>query len=146
MNGVDGIRMTPSRRAILDVLRASCGHPTADEILNLIRDRLPRTSLATVYRNLELLAQSGAIRVIEDGRSQRHYDAVLTPHYHVRCGSCGSIVDAPIGRRDELERAAAEASGYEVTGHTLTFTGTCTECAAARNAACGKGDHDGAQG
>lgn len=146
MNGTGGIRMTPSRRAILDALRANCGHPTAEEILSLIRDRLPRTSLATVYRNLELLAQSGAIRVIEDGRSQRHYDAVLEPHYHVRCGSCGRVVDASIGALDELEREAAEASGYEVTGHTLTFTGTCTECAAARDAACGKGEHDGAQG
>jgi len=146
MNATGGLRMTPSRRAILDALRATCDHPTAEEICGRVRERLPRTSLATVYRNLEQLAQSGAIRVIEDGRSQRHYDAVLEPHYHVRCCECGRLVDASIEAQDALERAAAEASGYEVTGHSLTFTGTCTKCAGARDAACGKGVHDGSQG
>ena len=146
MNAVGGLRMTPSRRAILDALRAICDHPTAEEICSRVRERLPRTSLATVYRNLEQLAQSGAIRVIEDGRSQRHYDAVLSPHYHVRCAECGRLVDAPIDAQDALEREAAEASGYEITGHQLTFTGTCTECAGVRDAACGKGAHDGSQG
>jgi len=138
--------MTPSRRAILDALRATCDHPTAEKICGRVRERLPRTSLATVYRNLEQLAQSGAIRVIEDGRSQRHYDAALEPHYHVRCSECGRLVDAPIEAQDALERAAAEASGYEVTSHQLTFTGTCTECAGARDGACRKGVHDGSQG
>jgi len=146
MNAVGGLRMTPSRKAILCVLETTCGHPTAEEICSGVRERLPRTSLATVYRNLEQLAQSGAIRVIEDGRSQRHYDGVLAPHYHVRCCKCGRLVDAPIEVQDTLERAAAEASGYEVTGHQLTFTGTCTECAGERDAACGKGAHDGSQG
>ncbi len=146
MNVVGGLRMTPSRRAILSVLEVSCDHPTAEDICRLVRERLPRTSLATVYRNLEQLAQGGAIRVIEDGRNQRHYDAVLTPHYHVRCSKCGQVVDAPIDAQDALEREAAEASGYEITGHQLSFTGTCTECAGARDAACGKGVHDGSQG
>jgi len=146
MNEAGGLRMTPSRRAILDVLRSTCGHPTADEICNLVRERLPRTSLATVYRNLELLAQSGAIRVIEDGRSQRHYDGILAPHYHVRCGCCGRIVDAPIEMQDALERVAAEASGYEITGHRLTFTGRCSKCAAEQDSASGKGVHDESQG
>lgn len=140
------VRMTRSRRAILDVLGATCDHPTAEEICSLVRERLPRTSLATIYRNLELLAQGNAIRVIEDGRSQRHYDAHLTQHYHVRCGACGRIVDASIETLGALEREAARASGYEITGHSLTFTGRCTECAAAREAACGKGEYDGSQG
>jgi len=146
MNVVGGLRMTPSRRAILSVIEASCEHPTADEIFGLVRERLPRTSLATVYRNLEQLAQSGVIRIIEDGRNQRHYDAVLTPHYHVRCSTCGRVVDAPINVQDGLEREAARASGYQITGHHLSFTGTCNECAGARGAACGKGVHDGSQG
>ncbi len=140
------LRMTPSRRAILDVLRESCEHPTAEDICSLVRERLPRTSLATVYRNLEYLAQRDAVRVVEDGRSQRRYDAVLQPHSHARCAVCGSVVDVPLPGLAELERDAAEASGYEITGHNLTFSGTCPACAAACRAARGKGERDGSEG
>ena len=109
MKAVGTLRMTPSRRAILESLEAVREHPTAEEIWSLVRERLPRTSLATIYRNLERLAQSGAIRVIEDGRNQRHYDAVAAPHYHVQCDEVRGR--ARRGRRERGVRWASRAVG-----------------------------------
>jgi len=122
------LRMTRHRRCILDCLRRSEEHPTADQVHRLLRRRLPRTSLATVYRNLELLCERGLIRRMDGPDGRRHYDGDLEHHYHVVCERCGRVGDLhvePIAVRDPRPR---EAEGFEITGHRLEFTGICPQC------------------
>ena len=129
-----GLRMTPQRRVILDELRRPGAHPAARELFERVRRRLPRVSLGTVYRNLELFSQRGLIRTVALGASERRYDGDMNSHYHVRCVGCGRIENAPVDRLEGLEKAPAEASGYEVIGHRLEFDGVCPECKRARRA------------
>lgn len=126
-------RATRQRQIILDEVRRAMDHPTADEIYARVRDRLPRVSLGTVYRNLDLLASSGEIVRLTPGRSQMRFDGNLTDHYHMTCVHCGRIEDIPLPPSDNpielLEKMASYLTKYGVFGHQLEFVGVCPECA-----------------
>ncbi len=122
------IRMTPQRTTILEVVRQTHGHPTADEVYERVRRVLPRVSLGTVYRNLEILAQEGMIQKIESGASQKRYDGNPSAHHHLRCLRCGRLEDAPLQRPLNAMEALAETQGYEVFGFLLEFVGICPAC------------------
>ncbi len=124
--------MTPQRRVILDELGRLHEHPTVRELFGRVRRRLPRISLGTVYRNLELFSQRGLVRTVELGTSERRYDGETHNHYHVRCIRCGRIENAPVERLGGLEERLAKASGYEIVGHRLEFEGICPACQSAR--------------
>jgi Fur family ferric uptake transcriptional regulator len=124
------IRITESRRAILAALEASDSHPTADELYELVRLRLPRISLGTVYRNLDLLAREGLITVLTDAGAQRRYDAHGKQHHHVRCDVCGRVDDVVLDDPEEIGSMLKNARGYEVRGYNLCFHGICGSCSA----------------
>jgi Fur family ferric uptake transcriptional regulator len=121
-------RSTPQRRVIHEELCAVASHPTAAELYDLVRRRLPRVSLGTVYRNLEVLHQDGLIRKLEFAGAETRFDGTLAPHDHVRCTACGHIEDVyeavPGGRPAQ----PLELVGYRVTGHRLEYFGLCPDC------------------
>ncbi len=127
MQAVHELRMTRQRRIILEELRKVDTHPTADQLYLSVRDRLPRISLATVYRNLELLVREGLIQRLEFGGSQKRFDSNPEEHHHLRCLSCGEVRDSS-ARIPALQRAAHQSGGYEITGYHLEFTGFCARC------------------
>lgn len=120
--------MTPQRRLILEVLGAVDTHPTADEVYQMVRRRLPRISLGTVYRNLQTLADCGKIQTLALSGTQRRFDAKLETHYHVRCVECGRVADVALEGFESLEEAARRASDFEIAGHRLEFLGVCPGC------------------
>ena len=120
--------MTRQRRTIIEALKQSRAHPTADEIHEQVRRRLPRISLGTVYRNLDLLSEHGIIQKLEFGGSQRRFDGMAENHYHIRCIECGRLEDAPLEPLPELDKNMEEACGYEIAGHRLEFIGVCPRC------------------
>jgi Fe2+ or Zn2+ uptake regulation protein len=119
--------MTARREAILRELKNSNAHPTAEELFETIRTRIPNISLGTIYRNLEILAKAGYINVLEGG-AQRRYDAIDTPHYHIRCIHCGRMKDVPVKMNRTLEEGIREKVDYSVLGHRLEFFGICPKC------------------
>lgn len=122
------IRQTPQRRIILEELSSLTSHPTATEIYDLVRKRLPRIGLGTVYRNLEIMAQCGMIVKLDLGGTQKRFDAITAPHYHIRCTSCGRIEDIELEPQSSLENKAAQATEYRITGHNIEFEGICRHC------------------
>jgi Fur family ferric uptake transcriptional regulator len=122
------LRMTKQREAILQALRSLETHPTAQDVHDQVRLRVPHVSLGTVYRNLEILSAHGLIGKLELACHQRRYDGQLGMHYHVCCIRCGRVDDAPISPVAHLEGAVARVSGYEVLGHRLEFNGICPRC------------------
>ncbi len=120
-------RMTLQRRVILEELRKVTSHPTADEIYTMVRKRLPRISLGTVYRNLEVLAEQGEVLKLESSGTQMRFDGNFEDHLHVRCISCGRLGDV-IGARPELALAEYAAPGFRLTKARLVFEGICENC------------------
>ena len=120
--------MTRQRKVILEELRSVCTHPSADEIYELVRKRLPRISLGTVYRNLEILSESGEIQTLELGSAQKRFDGVAENHYHIRCIQCDRIVDAPPELEVKINHELKSATAYKIIGHKLEFIGICPDC------------------
>ncbi len=120
--------MTRQRQVILEELGKVRSHPTADEVYDMVRRRLPRVSLGTVYRNLEMLSELGMIRKLELGGSRRRFDGNVRDHYHVRCISCGRLEDAPVKSVAPVEDALRRVTDYEIIGHRLEFIGLCPQC------------------
>ncbi|MCI5226738.1 MAG: transcriptional repressor, partial [Candidatus Electrothrix sp. AX2] len=87
------IRLTTQRQILLEELSKVSSHPTACELYEIVRKRLPRIGLGTVYRNLELMVHAGMIRKLELGGKQKRFDARTDLHYHVRCSFCGKMAD-----------------------------------------------------
>ncbi len=121
-------RNTRQRRVIVEELRKLRSHPTAADLYEIVRQRLPKISLGTVYRNLDLLAKQGLIRKLEIGGSEKRYDGTAEQHYHVRCVICQRIDDLHELPSDFAEDDFANLNGYEIIGHHLEFVGICPEC------------------
>ncbi|MBG0775417.1 MAG: transcriptional repressor [Desulfovibrionaceae bacterium] len=121
-------RMTIQRRVILEELRKVTSHPTADEVYEMVRRRLPRVSLGTVYRNLDLLAESGEILKLERAGAQMRFDGNAEDHYHVRCVRCGRVAD--VHAKVQPPRILdCNVDGFTITGSSLEFFGVCDYCA-----------------
>jgi Fur family ferric uptake transcriptional regulator len=120
-------RMTRQRRIILEELRKLKSHPTADELYDAVRERLPRISLGTVYRNLDVLQENGEVLKLESAGSQKRFDGDTHPHYHVRCVHCGRVGDVE-NEVAELDVTGFSAPGFTITGGTVEFYGICDLC------------------
>jgi Fe2+ or Zn2+ uptake regulation protein len=126
-----GLRLTTPRRIILDVVRATDTHPTAAFVYARVRRRLPRVSLATVYRNLRRLAVEGFLQERPESAGLR-FDGNTAAHDHFTCVECGRIYDVPRGGRaasgGAAPRRAAARLGFQVVGHRVEFYGRCGAC------------------
>jgi Fur family ferric uptake transcriptional regulator len=120
--------MTRQRQVILEELRQVNTHPSADEIYEMVRKRLPRISLGTVYRNLEILSESGEIQKVELGSCLKRFDGFAHPHYHIRCVRCDRLVDAPAPYDLDLDGRLQPETDFNILGHKLEFFGICPDC------------------
>ncbi|MGE4296610.1 MAG: transcriptional repressor [Desulfovibrionaceae bacterium] len=127
MEKIPKSRMTVQRRVILEELRKVTSHPTADEIYSMVRSRLPKISLGTVYRNLDLLAENGEILKLERVGAQMRFDGNTMAHYHVRCLSCGRVGDLDV-RFDLPNFRDCKVDGFAITGVSVEFVGLCRSC------------------
>ncbi len=127
--------MTNQRKVILEELRKSTEHLSADELYILVREKLPNISISTVYRNLEALSECGLVGKLELGKTQKRFDANVEPHFHIRCVNCGRLDDVPFAVISKIEKAIQEVevavsklTGYEMKGYQLEFLGICPKC------------------
>ncbi|MCL2458128.1 MAG: transcriptional repressor [Desulfobulbus sp.] len=125
---ISTFRLTTQRQIILEELSKVTTHPTASELYDMVRKRLPRIGLGTVYRNLELMAEHGMIHKIEVGGTQKRFDAITDSHYHIRCSTCGKVDDINVPVTNELVAQATDSSSYHILGHQVEFTGICGNC------------------
>lgn len=122
----DSLRMTRQRKIIVEELCKVTSHPTAYELCQMVRKQLPRISLGTVYRNLEILSRRGEITKIE-GEEMR-FDGNIDRHYHLRCQQCGCIEDVHMEIIQGVDQLAEAITGGRIYGHQLEFAGLCKQC------------------
>lgn len=123
------IRNTKQRSIILEELRKVKSHPTADELYMMVRKRIPKISLGTVYRNLENLAESGIILKLEYSEGQKRFDGNTIPHTHFRCIECNCVEDIPFEVDiPELNKRTSWLKSHEINGARLEYFGLCPNC------------------
>jgi len=121
-------RNTRQRQAILEELREMRSHPTAGELYRSVRQRLPRISLGTVYRNLDILAETGQVVKLASADQEARYDGNPAPHAHLQCEACGRIEDVELVVPALAELARSEIHGYRISTYSLLFAGMCPAC------------------
>ncbi len=121
-------RYSKKREAILEAVRSTHLHPTAEWVYQQLKPVHPELSLGTVYRNLNLFRAQGIIRCVGVVNGQERFDAETRPHSHFICDRCGAILDLEVGVDEKLEAEVGEAYGLRVDRHELVFHGSCGKC------------------
>lgn len=120
--------LTPQRQAVLHEIREREDHPTAGEVFEGARKRLPSISFATVYNSLRFLKQAGLIHEIRFGDGASRYDRETERHDHAICTCCGKLVDFDLPQYGDLLRVAARKSRFKPESVHLTLRGVCPDC------------------
>ncbi|MGD9123909.1 MAG: Fur family transcriptional regulator [Desulfarculaceae bacterium] len=126
-----GHRVTPQRLVVLKILAESRNHPSVEQVYEQVRVDFPTTSLATIYKTMNLLKELGEVLELGFASWGSRYDGNRPyPHPHVVCTKCGAIVDPEFAPLDDMSREMARMSGYRITHHRLDFFGLCPRCQA----------------
>lgn len=117
------------REAILNCLRSTDVHPSADWVYTKVKPEYPDISLATVYRNLSMFKQQGIIASLGTVNGIERFDGNTDPHVHFICTGCDRVLDLSVMEVPaSLSSTAAECSGGTVNSCQLTFHGRCAAC------------------
>ena len=116
------------REKILDVLTNNAVHPTAEVLLEFLKDENSKVGFTTLYRNLNQLAQAGIIKKIDGLEASAHFDHNTYEHYHLICEKCKKVFDIPSDVAPELVKNTQSATGFDVISHDIVFHGICSEC------------------
>lgn len=117
------------RNAILSCLQSTHSHPSAEMVLEMLREDHPDISLATVYRNLTRFKNQGLIASLGTVDGVERFDANVAPHVHFICSGCRSVLDLPgVEPPTSLTEAVQSGYGCQVSGCQLSFSGLCRDC------------------
>ena len=124
-----GLRTTPQRIAICELLIGSHNHPTAHEIYTSLKQKYPSLSLATVYNTLDVLAGMGMINALGSvGDGKVHFDANISPHINLACLHCHKIIDTTSDLVMEMDQEIKQRSNYDLQGSKIMYFGYCPSC------------------
>lgn len=122
------MKYSKQRELILKTLQQNMIHPTVDHIYELVKKELPNISLATVYRNLNSLAETGVIRRIQGLDNAVRFDHNMCNHYHFICTKCNKVYDVPQDIAPDLSDKLSAETGLTAKTYDITFKGVCHEC------------------
>ncbi len=133
------LRLTKPREVVVQVLRHTTQHLSAEEVCSQVHEIHPNVGLTTIYRTLDVLEQMGMVvrQNFGDGRSR--YELLENPkksehHHHLVCTVCCRVIeyddfmDQEVAFLRKVERALSRRHGFEITGHEIQFHGLCGEC------------------
>ncbi len=123
--GATGLRLTPQRQQVYDVLLQKRDHPTAEEVFIRAKKAMPEISHATVYNCLDALVKSGLARQVTVERGAARFCPNMTEHGHFHCSVCGTIYD--VGLPHDLP-CVAVPRGFTTLRHDVTIHGVCADC------------------
>ena len=112
------------RNAVYEMKR----HVTADEAYEFIKESYPTIGKGTVYRNLDILVEEGALRKVEVSEGPNRFDFTLKNHYHVKCVKCGEVSDVDMDEIPDLMKKIHDTHGIEFLDYDISFKGICSKC------------------
>ena len=112
------------RNAVYEMKR----HVTANEVYEFIKESYPTIGKVTVYRNLDILVEEGALRKVEVSEGPNRFDFTLKNHYHVKCVKCGEVSDVDMDEIPDLMKKIHDTHGIEFLDYDISFKGICSKC------------------
>ena len=123
-----GLNVTYQRLAVFKSLTSNPSHPTAEDIYNQVKTEHPTISLATVYKNLEVLVQNNIISKVTPLHDSARFDAETGLHHHAVCTKCRNIIDIPDDDFDSFSIPTQISSKFEIKNYKIQFEGICNSC------------------
>jgi Fe2+ or Zn2+ uptake regulation protein len=125
-----GLRASAARRLVLETLFATDAPLTAEQIAAGVTGRVPRSDLASVYRNLETLEEVGLVRHVHLGHSPGLYALSGPPREYLVCESCDTVRAVEAVELDEVRERIRDSFGFEARFSHFPIVGLCPRCAA----------------
>jgi Fur family ferric uptake transcriptional regulator len=122
------LRLTRQRKVIYEELARVDSHPRAEEIYEMVQDRIPHISFGTVYRNLKALKELGLVSEDKFGHNYSHFDANTSPHHHFTCLKCHRVYDVEDHRELDLVKVQFPDAGFKIHYSRVELYGTCPRC------------------
>lgn len=116
------------RDIILETLKENVVHPTAEYLYGILKEKETGISLATLYRNLNQLADKGIIKKIDGLETSSHFDHNTHEHYHFICDKCKRVFDIPVKIAPDVAAKTEQETGFQVKGYDIAIHGICNEC------------------
>lgn len=123
-----GLKVTPQRIAVYNMLMSTHEHPNAEMIYKTLEPTNPTMSLATVYKTLDFFKQLGLVQELNVGEPSSRYDAVVQCHPHTVCKVCGRVDDLHLEALTEVTKKLVPDLDFDVEMEQLILYGTCGEC------------------
>lgn len=128
-----GYKLTPQRRAIVDIIiRKEGNHLTTEELYDSVKKECPEIGLATVYRTVQLLDELGIICKLnlDDGCSRYElvHEAENHQHHHLICTNCGKVTEVEGDLLEQLEQRIQSKYNFQIKNHSVKFYGLCSDC------------------
>jgi Fur family ferric uptake transcriptional regulator len=126
----NNLKVTRQRRAVLEAFLHSEDHVSAEELYKMVTQKEPRIGLATVYRTLSLLTQSGLASELDFGDGQKRYEHkyMHSHHDHMICSECGKIIEFNHPLIEKFQEEIAKRHNFNITSHKLDLYGVCQDC------------------
>ena len=134
-----GLRVTRTRRALLEQLATTPTHLTADELTERVCAAAGRVHQATIYRSLDALEDAGLVEHVHLGHGRAVYHLVDDLHHHLVCESCGAVAQAPDGLLAGVARSLSETHGFEMRPYHFAVMGRCRNCLSAASPTAASG-------
>lgn len=130
-----GLRRTPEREKIIEVIFSDPDHFDVDELYLHLRHKGSRVSKASIYRNIPLIMECGLIREVGHTDGHMHYEPVFghIRHCHLRCVQCGTVIEFVEEELEEIEKRLAQKYDFQIMEHRLDVTGSCSTCKKSKN-------------
>lgn len=123
-----GLPLTVQRRVILQAMLERDDHPTADQIYDAVKTRIPGLSRTTVYRVLDTLVQFGVVGRVSHPGGVTRFDAKVHQHHHLVCLKCGVVIDVEDERLNRIALPPIRTGGFQVHAYDIHFRGVCAAC------------------
>lgn len=126
----NNLKVTRQRRSVLKAFLESNDHVSAEELYRAVAQKEPKIGLATVYRTLALLIQSGLASELDFGDGQKRYEQNIENrhHDHMICTECSKIIEFNHPLIEKFQEEVAKQHGFKITHHKLDMFGKCSKC------------------
>jgi Fur family transcriptional regulator, ferric uptake regulator len=123
-----GLRLTPQRRLIVDIIHESDGHLTAEDIIAFVQSKMPGVNKSTIYRTLDVLEETGCVFKSQSGDHSIYHPSEGGHHHHLVCRKCGKTIDCNENLFSPVKRSLVKQYGFQTDFQHMVIKGICKEC------------------